>query len=131
MASKFTPETRGAVIERTAAGVSLPDIASAIEVRLPTLKSWLTRGRREEAGEYHDFAQAVDSAREEAKNRPEPMDEDELLRVVSEAARKGSVSAMKLRWEMILADREPQEAETDTPEDFFRQVEQFANSAPS
>jgi len=31
------------------------------------------------------------------------MDTDELARVVSESARKGSVAAMKLRWEMVRA----------------------------
>jgi IS30 family transposase len=111
MASKFTPETRGVIIERTAAGVSLADISTALDIRLPTLKGWLTRGRREESGQYHDFAQAIESARDEAKARPEPMDEDELLHVVSETARKGSVAAMKLRWEMICAHRQPAEAE--------------------
>ena len=43
---------------------------------------------------------------------PEPMDEVELARVVSEAARKGSTQAMKLRWEMICADRDQDQDHT-------------------
>jgi hypothetical protein len=72
---------------------------------------WITKGHKAESGLYHDFAAAVEAARAEAKARPEPMDEAELLHVVSEAARKGSTAAMKLRWEMICAYREPAEAE--------------------
>lgn len=115
-ASKFTPETRGALLERFAAGVSLADAARTLDLREPTVKGWLTRGRRESTGLYAEFVQAVEIAREEARNRPEPMDEDELRRVVSETARKGSVQAMKLMWEMILADRQSSENEKPQPE---------------
>ena len=109
--SKFTPAARGALLERTAAGVSLPDACRALELRLATVKAWLTRGRREGTGEYAEFAAAVEEAREAAKSRPEPMDEDELAVVVSEMTRKGSVQAAKLRWEMLLrASGEDEEA---------------------
>ena len=37
------------LIERTAAGVSLPDACRALDLRLATVKGWLTRGRREKA----------------------------------------------------------------------------------
>ena len=71
-ASKFTPEVRGALLERTAAGVSLPDACRALDLRLATVKAWLTRGRREGTGDYAEFAAAVDEAREAARRRPEP-----------------------------------------------------------
>jgi DNA-directed RNA polymerase specialized sigma24 family protein len=41
-ASKFTPEARGAVLERTAAGLSLRDACRAIGLREATVKGWLT-----------------------------------------------------------------------------------------
>ncbi len=111
-ATKFTPERRAAILERVALGISQPDIAREVGLRLPTFRSWLVRGRREQAGDYHDFVLAYDAARLESKSRPEPMDEAELLLVVSEAARRGSVQAMKLRWEMICAERDADETES-------------------
>lgn len=110
-ASKFTAETRGALIERFAAGCTVTDAAIATDVREKTLKGWLTRGRKEESGDYADFAKAVDEARERARTRPDPMDEAELARVVSESARKGNTQAMKLRWEMLNRRRDPEEPE--------------------
>jgi len=48
------------------------------------------------------LAREVDAARETAGDVG-PMDESELWRVVSRAARKGSVPAMTLLWEMLRA----------------------------
>ena len=95
-ASKFTPEIRGALIERTAAGLSLPDACQAVQIREATVKGWLTRGRQEPEGEYAEFVAAIDAAREDAQSRPEPMDEAELLAVMSGLARRGSVNAGKV-----------------------------------
>lgn len=116
-ASKFTPERRAAAVEHFAGGMSVPAVAELIEVRVPTLKSWLTRGRREEGTVHADFARAVAAARQAAEDRDEPMDEDELRRVVSRSARKGNVQAQKLYWEMIRADRD-EVTQTEEPEGF-------------
>ncbi len=114
MASKFTPEIRGALIERFAAGVTVEEAARAADVSTKTLKRWLTRGRREEQGEFATFLTAVEEAREQARSRPDPMTPEEHRLAVSESARNGSVQAMKLYWEMICADRdEAEEAPTD------------------
>lgn len=117
MASKFTPEVRGAVLERFAAGCTIYDTAHAVGVAEKTLKGWLTRGRREESGDYADFARRADEVRAEAKNRPEPMTEEEHRLVVSESARKGNTQAMKLYWEMLLDDRSADEEEPADPLD--------------
>jgi hypothetical protein len=87
-ASKFTPEVRGALIERTGLGLSLADACRSVGVREATVKGWLTRGRREGSGDYAEFVAAIERAREAARERPDPMDADELARVVSEMARK-------------------------------------------
>lgn len=113
--SKFTPSTRGALIERFAAGCTIRDAAKASEISEKTLKTWLAQGRRDTEGPFAEFVEAVEAARQEAHDRPEPMDADELARVVSHSARKGNTSAMKLRWEMILADRRPTEEEAEDP----------------
>lgn len=107
-ASLFTPEVRGGLLERICAGVSTKDAAKAVGVREKTVKGWLTKGRREASGEYAEFVQAVEEARAAAADRPEPMDEDELAREVSQMVRSGSVQAAKLRWEMLQAQREPE-----------------------
>lgn len=125
VATKFTPENRAEILERTALGLTQADIARELDIRLPTLKKWIARGRREDTGAYADFSRAYEAAREEAKARPEPMDEAELLIVVSEAARRGSVQAMKLRWEMICADRED-EADAEPLEDSFAPIDELA-----
>jgi len=105
-ASKFTERNRDALIECFAAGCSLPDAAAAVGINKTTIRGWLTRGRREEAGEFADFAQAVDGARERARVRlGRPMDSDELAHVVSAAARKGNTKAMRMRWEMLTEGR--------------------------
>jgi hypothetical protein len=100
-ASRFTPEVRGALVERAAAGVSLRDSCRAIGLREGTAKGWVTRGRREGTGDYAEFAAALEQARDAARSRPEPMDEAELAREVSQMVRAGSVAAAKLRWEML------------------------------
>ena len=107
--SRFTPEHRGALIERTAAGVSLRDACRALGLREKTVAGWLARGRREDSGDYTDFAAAIDQARDDVRSRPEPMDASELARVVSEMARNGSVAAAKLRWEMLCREENPEE----------------------
>jgi predicted transcriptional regulator len=103
----YTPEARLAMMAAIAArvehGVSLPDAATAEGARSETVRTWLRRGRREDSGPYADFARAIREARKAAGDRPEPMDADELAKVVSEMARKGSVQAAKLRWEMLRA----------------------------
>lgn len=120
-ASKFTRQTRGALIERFAAGVSTEDAARALGLRPSTVKDWLTRGRREGSGDHAEFAVEVDRVRAEAAERPEAMNADELPRVVSEAARKRSVAAMKLRHEQLRAADELDEP----PSDEFDQLKEL------
>jgi hypothetical protein len=101
-ASKFTPEHRQGLVECTAQGVSLADACRAEGLRLNTVKGWLHRGRQEREGPYADFAAGIEQARG-AASAAAPMDADELAQVVSQMARKGSVQAAKLRWEMLRA----------------------------
>lgn len=126
MASKFTPEIRGGFLERIAAGLSIEDACRAVGIAKATFKGWQGRARKGVPA-YVEFMQEVDDAREVAANRPEPMDGDELLRVVSQAARKGSVQAMKLRWEMICADRNAsEEDETEAPASTRSRIDELA-----
>jgi hypothetical protein len=108
--SKFTPEVRGALLDLLADGLVLKDACRETEVREKTVKGWLTRGRKEDDGDYAEFAAAVDASRQDATDFESPMDEDELKLAVSRAAKKGSVAAQKLLWEM-------QRAATNDPAD--------------
>lgn len=99
-------------------GVSLADACRDLEVSEKTVRGWLTRGRSEADGAYHDFAVAVDEAREVARAQVPPMDEDELRSVVARSARKGSVQAMKLYWEMIRAPNRDADADAKKGDPF-------------
>lgn len=95
-----------AIAARVEFGVSLADAAHSEGAAPDTVKGWLRRGRREGTGHYGDFAAAVEKARERAPDRSAPMDEDELRAVASEAARAGSVRALRLVWKMLRAERQ-------------------------
>lgn len=100
-ASKFTTETTEGLIELVGDGLTIKDAALAMEVREKTVRNWLAKGRSDEDGPHAAFAEAIEEAQQVAEERVEPMDRDELLLVVSKAARLGSVQAMKLMEEML------------------------------
>lgn len=100
-ASKFTPEITEGLIELIGDGLTIKDAALAMEVREKTVRNWLAKGRSEEDGPHAAFADSIEEAQQVAEERVEPMDRDELLLVVSKAARLGSVQAMKLMEEML------------------------------
>jgi hypothetical protein len=68
-AASYTTETRGAVMAaitaRVELGISVRDAALAEGARPETVRGWLRRGRREDAGSYADFAVAVEQAGQE------------------------------------------------------------------
>lgn len=114
-ASKFTAEMRADLLERFAAGVSVREAALSAGVNEKTLKSWLTKGRRQPNGPFAEFTAAVEKARESSRFDAKPMDEAELIVVVSEAARRGNTQAMKLRWEMLGRDKVAEEEPAADP----------------
>ena len=99
--STFTEAARARLVARIELGASLADAALASGVRPDTARSWLKRGRAEDAGPYASFAAAVDKARAAARpGRGSVPDEREVLELLSRAARAGSVPALRelLRW---------------------------------
>ena len=105
--SRFGPEARAAVVARLELGASFAAAAAAAGVKVPTAKTWLARGRREPSGAYRDFADAVERARagvgSTASGSGVP-DRVETLQLLSTAARRGSVQAMR---ELIALARTP------------------------
>ena len=101
--TRFTPENRAAIIARVEIGESLTAAAAGAGLPLPTVKTWLARGRREQDTAYAEFAARVDAAKPlAAKVGDGPLDRDELLAVASAYARRGSVPAMRLVWEILI-----------------------------
>ena len=89
-----------AVLDAIRDGVSIPDAARQVDVGVPTVKGWLSRGRKDPRSKYGAFAARVDAALTERKlpaQGDRPADRDELLLLGSRAARTGNVHAMRLR----------------------------------
>ena len=102
--SRFN-EVRGLLVASVAAGLSLPEACVQAGMSEATVRTWLRKGRGGEE-RYTAFAREIAEARNVATSQPEPMTEGELLEAVSAAAKKGSVQAMKLYWEMLRADED-------------------------
>lgn len=111
-ATKFTPEIESALIDLIADGLSLADAARQVEVSEKTARNYLSKGRKDPDSRYGKFAAAVDGARADAAEREEPVDREELMLLLSRAARKGSVQAMQR-----LDDIFRREAGSDDPEE--------------
>jgi hypothetical protein len=93
------------------AGASFDEACQKHGVNVHTAQTWLRNGRRDPEGRYGTFAAAVDAAkssRAAAKVPPssEGLTRDEYERLLAEAARAGSVPALKL-W----ADTHPTEGQ--------------------
>lgn len=92
------------VAELVEVGCSVAEAAREVGVATRTIERWLAKGRAGTAP-YTDFAERVDMARfrrslPDADTR-EAMTQEELDRVISEAARAGNVQAMKLVYERL------------------------------
>lgn len=122
---KWTPEIRAELVKGTSEGLILADACKAAGVSERSVKGWLARGRREGSGDYFEFASAIEQARAAVAGREEAMTAEELFVVVSRTARRGSVQAMKLYWEMICADQDSDEGEKPAqPFDEFDELAQ-------
>lgn len=97
---RFTPAACYGVVAGVAGGLSLAEACASSDLREPTVKGWLARGRKEAEGAYADFARAVDEARS-ARKMPSQDELDELTEaearlLLTRLARKGNVQAIKL-----------------------------------
>lgn len=106
MKSKFTPETRQKLVAFASEGLSIRDAARSADVRDKTVRGWLSKGRAEASGPYADFAGAFDDARMSFAEQELPMTRDELVLQISRAAKRGSVQAQKLYWEVLQTEKQ-------------------------
>jgi hypothetical protein len=109
MTSRFTPETRGAVLQALNAGLTLRESAQRAGLPDQMLKNWLMQGRQEADTEHADFAAAVDDARDRAARGP--MTGREFRGCLNAAVRAGSVQAMKV-W-IVLREQDDPDLEND------------------
>jgi DNA-binding CsgD family transcriptional regulator len=118
-ASKFTDENQAALLERFAAGATVDEAARGCGIRPKTVSGWLTRGRRggDENDRYVSFAAAASKARADARAAAaSAMTPEEFDEHLAKAVRAGSVSAMKLFYE-IQRDRRGEDPPGDEFED--------------
>ena len=101
------------VLEAIEDGCSIVDAARVAGCAPRTVDRWLGNGRADPSGPYGPFAAAVDGCHR-ARGLPdegqrERLSYDELLAIISRAARSGSVPAMRLAAEVLAPDirREP------------------------
>jgi transposase-like protein len=91
------------VLEALVGGVAIKDAARQSDISSRTIDRWLAQGREDPDSKYGAFAEAVDQARAERELPPtdeRPADSSELKILISKAARKGNVQAMRLLWEV-------------------------------
>jgi hypothetical protein len=100
------PQAR--IVEGVRSGCSIDEAARAADVAVGTARRWLTAGRKAPDGPHGEFARLLDGARadrrvaERALDGPLSAEEAELL--LAKAARKGSVPALRLWFEMRSRD---------------------------
>ena len=107
--SRFNPEIADQLVAEVEAGCSLAAAAEALELPLPTFKTWMQKGRRDPAGRYGNLAARVDAARqkpirEQAAADMPAMTDAEFRRHVEAAIRLGSTGAMRLFASLYIAD---------------------------
>lgn len=136
-APRFSQDIQDKLVRFAEIGVGIRDAAREIGVAEKTVKRWLLNGKRDPdnpENPYADFYKRIEEARAkfEGDGLTEEMSPEELLRVTSRAARKGSVQAQKLLWEMMGRPRfdgspdEPSGDEGDRDEDQMKGLDELA-----
>jgi|SRR5438876_10319679 len=96
------------IIEAVRAGATIDEAARQAGKPVGTVRYWLTQGRKRPDGPYGGFAKAVDEARGERKTAERaldgPLSAEEAELLLAKAARKGSVPALRLWFEMRSRD---------------------------
>jgi hypothetical protein len=95
--------TNEAILSSVVAGTSIDEAARNADVPVATVRRWLRDGRRGKSP-YDTFAEALDNARADRQNAEDdldgPLDPREAELLLAKAARKGSVPALRLWFEL-------------------------------
>jgi transposase len=93
-------ETSGQILASVQAGCSIDEAARSAGVSVPSVRRWLTAGRKG-FETYAEFAQAVDAARSAQRVDLDcAMTHGEAEAIVIAAMRRGSLQAVRLWLEM-------------------------------
>lgn len=108
---RFTPERRERLLTLIEAGRTLEAACADVGISRGTVQKWRAKGRQDESGEWAVFAERLDGMLHGTAGA-ERMAEEDVVGLVEAAARRGSVSAMK-----VLLDRFKEARERDGSED--------------
>ena len=87
---KFSPEKRERLLDLVEEGASIAAAAAEVGISPQTVSTWRTKGR---AGQpvYKEFAERLDSIGDGP-----PLTEEDLIELLEQAARRGSLRAIQL-----------------------------------
>lgn len=105
-AGRFTPERRERLLVLLELGRSLEEACASAQITRATVAKWAARGRLPDAdAEVADFARRLDAIRVGADGAR--LTEDDALRLLERAARRGSVAAIKALLQRLGEEGEP------------------------
>ena len=113
--SRFTPERRERLLTLLETGRSVEEAAADVGINPSTVARWAARGRAGDE-EAVEFAERFDAIRQGDGER---LSEDDVVRLLEQAAKKGSVTAMK-----VLLERFKAEPATPATHDLLDELEQ-------
>jgi hypothetical protein len=114
----FTAERRERFLTLLEAGRNVEEACADVGVSRSTISKWAARGRSGEDTDAAAFAERFDAVRE--GHTDASLTEADVLRLVERAARRGSVTAMK-----VLLDRFRRQAESKGGRSEFDALDEF------
>jgi transcriptional regulator with XRE-family HTH domain len=103
--AQFTPERRERLLTLLETGRTLEESAADVGISTVTVRKWANGGRNGKSEPEIEFARRLDAIREgEGEQR---LAEADVVRLAEQAARKGSVTAMKILLDRFKADAAP------------------------
>ena len=120
MGSPFDAERRARLVGLIEAGASLEEAAARVGVTRQTVFRWQARGKTEDGTPAAAFAAQLAAARGE--DGADVASEEEALRLLTRAARKGSVTAAKA----LIAHHRAQRAPDAPAANPFEQLDDLA-----
>jgi hypothetical protein len=103
--ARFDPERRERFLTLLETGRNVEQAAADVDVNPSTVARWAARGRAGASEDARAFAERFDAIREGDQGE---LTEDDVVRALEQAIRKGSVTAMRLWLDRYGGDRKPQ-----------------------